>query len=648
MKKRLVLSAAFILPILLLRADPSWTWTTCTASQSATSAEDGNLARSGTFDMAFSGNENAWSAAVLGDASVLVDGKITLSAAQGVAYSIGDNAVLTLTLPGVCNVQAVRLWTYGSNGRVGVNVASVEGRGESGDWSTVASAYDGISVLPKNGSLTATGGYCFALADSDSGNIATDVDALRVTFATMDNNGTCVNEIEVIGKVVADKTCTVTFLDKDGAVLKTVEDVALGASVEAPVPPAVDGFVFVKWDADLSKVLEDLTVRPVYVERGVSTWEDVVSYDEKTVNARLSGEVNLFAREGVVCELDQGTIADAAKGYADLSSLTNGTAETYPKCCVGTGGSLTWTLPYAQDVGTLEIYTGWGDHGRDGATIASLEYLSANATEWTKVNIDEVVYGLTDKSSDSSRYAFVATCPDPTTPMMSKAVKVRINFGKMDNDGTGIAEVCARRDMKTAFAWTSDWYDATSDVALPLADNLMRKPGASLRIVSQGGLGSLYPSINDASVLTNGVVKTSKEKGDATLVGAVYPLGDKAVVECAFDAPKNVRGLKLWTWFFEDSRDGIAVDYIEVKLKGDEFFRVVDTVSSFSKGVKGTTDTTKPYGLWAQIAAPAGEFMFNKVVALRIHFGELELHCSTFAEIEVLGSGKDTFCIIVQ
>ena len=464
----------------------------------------------------------------------------------------------------------------------------------------------------------------------------------------MDHNGTSFNEIEVIGEVVGAKTYTVTFLDKAGATLKVVENVERGASVEAPEPPEVDGYVFVKWDTDYSKVLTDLTVRPVYVERGVPIWEDVVAYNSTTVNSYLSGELNLFARDGVDCELDQGTIADAVKGYNTLSSLVNGTIEGTPNCCIGTGGSLTYTLPYAQDIGTLEIYTSWGDHGRDGATITSLEYQTANATEWTKVNLDEKSYGITDLTSDSSRYAFVATCPDPTSPLMSQAVKVRINFGKMDNNGTGIAEVCARRFMKSAYAWESEWYDATTDVELPLSDNLMRKPGSALKIVSQGGLGTLYPTITDASVLTDGVLKSVKSN-DNDLPGAIYPLGDKAVVDCEFDEPMNIRGLKLWTSFFEDSRDGIAVDYLEIKLKGEDFFRVVDTVPSFSNGIKGTTDQSKPYRLWAQIAAPTGEFMFSKVTALRIHFGNLELTCSTFSEIEVFGSAKKkAFMIIIR
>ncbi len=637
------------LAMLPLCAEPTWSYTNWTTTQTATTAENGNLAQSAAFSLNFSGNNPSSAVTTLNNDSVLVDGSMPYNEMSPAnSYAIGDNAVLTLSLPGYCNVRAVRLWVFGTDGRVGITVNSVEGRTQSGGggYTTISSSYDGKSVLPRNSVNTHTksAGYCFVFANGDPSDFATSVDALRVNFGTMDNNGTAVREIEVIGEVVAAKTYTVTFLDKAGATLKVVENVEQGASVEAPEPPEVDGYVFVKWDTDFSTVLEDLTISPVYVERGIPIWEDVVSYNSTTVNSYLSGEINLFARDGVDCELNQGTIVDAVKGYNTKESLVNGAIETpSAKCCIGTGGSLTYMLPYAQDIGTLEIYTSWGDHGRDGATITSLEYQTANATEWTKVNIGEISYGLTDVASDASRYAFIATCPDPTSPLMSQAVKVRINFGKMDNNGTGIAEVCARRFIKSTYAWESEWYDATTDVELPASDNLMRKSGSALKILSQGT--TTYSEITDASVLTDGVLKSVKSNSD--LNGAIYPLGNKAVVDCEFDEPMDIRGLKLWTSFFEDSRDGIAVDYLEIKLKGEDFFRVVDTVPSFSNGIKGTTDQSKPYRLWAQIAAPTGEFMFSKVTALRIHFGNLELNCSTFSEIEVFGSAKKKAFILI-
>lgn len=56
---------------------------------------------------------------------------------------------------------------------------------------------------------------------------------------------------------------TVTFLDKDGAVLKA-EIVAPSEAATAPTPPTVTGMVFEGWDSDFTCVMADMTVRPVY------------------------------------------------------------------------------------------------------------------------------------------------------------------------------------------------------------------------------------------------------------------------------------------------------------------------------------------------------------------------------------------------
>ena len=644
MTKRFVVSVASALSIFSLWAEPQWGWTSWTSDQTAATADEGNLVRLSGAVLMSEGNGNAAFADQCGDTSVLVDGTIAFGKVGNhyYSYSIGNNAVLTFSLPGYCNIRAVRLWTRGPDGRVGIAVTSVEGRAKSGEYSTLSSSYDGISGLPRGQYHTAGGGYCFELKNDDESNFATGIEALRINFGQMDNNGTFVSEIEVIGEVSEPRYCTVTFLDREGGELKVLENVAPGTSLEgeAPEPPEVDGWIFVKWDTNFSQVIEDLTVRAIYAKRGAKEWT-VETYASATVTKQFANDINLFGMAGVVCELNQGDISPDVKNNNDPSALTNGVIDR--RCCIGNGGSLTYTLPYAQDIGALEIYTEW-DGGRDGATITSLEYQDAEDAEWKRLDIDEVSEGLNDNSS-KGRYAFVATCPDPTMPLMSGVVKVRINFGQMDNKGSGIAEVFARRDMRSAFAWESDWYDATADVELAPADNLMRQAGAAIQVVKQGT--TMYGTCTDVSVLTDGVLKATP-KNDNDLVGAIYPLGNKAVLDCVFEEPKEIRGLKFWTSFFSDARDGIAVDYLEVKLNGEDFFRVVDTVPAFSKGMFGQNEN-RPYGLMAGIVAPAGEFMFSKVVALRIHFGNLELNCSTFSEIEVFGrSAAKPFKIIFR
>jgi len=58
---------------------------------------------------------------------------------------------------------------------------------------------------------------------------------------------------------------TVTFKDKDGNVIETVE-VEEGKAATAPTAPAVDGFVFKGWDKEFTNVTSDLEVLAVYEE----------------------------------------------------------------------------------------------------------------------------------------------------------------------------------------------------------------------------------------------------------------------------------------------------------------------------------------------------------------------------------------------
>lgn len=55
----------------------------------------------------------------------------------------------------------------------------------------------------------------------------------------------------------------VTFLDKDGNVLKT-QEVRKGSAAEAPAAPDVEGYTFKQWDKSFTNVQGDLTVQAVY------------------------------------------------------------------------------------------------------------------------------------------------------------------------------------------------------------------------------------------------------------------------------------------------------------------------------------------------------------------------------------------------
>ena len=55
----------------------------------------------------------------------------------------------------------------------------------------------------------------------------------------------------------------VVFVDKNGATL-SVANVEENGTAVAPIAPVVEGYRFVKWDTDFTKVTKDLTVKPVY------------------------------------------------------------------------------------------------------------------------------------------------------------------------------------------------------------------------------------------------------------------------------------------------------------------------------------------------------------------------------------------------
>ncbi|MFQ6862458.1 MAG: Ig-like domain-containing protein [Beduini sp.] len=72
----------------------------------------------------------------------------------------------------------------------------------------------------------------------------------------------------------------VTFVDMNGAVLK-IESVKDGEKATAPAAPTIEGYTFIKWDTDFSKVTKDLVVTAVYEKLPV---EEVVKPDDKGEN----------------------------------------------------------------------------------------------------------------------------------------------------------------------------------------------------------------------------------------------------------------------------------------------------------------------------------------------------------------------------
>ncbi|MBO7150548.1 MAG: InlB B-repeat-containing protein [Clostridia bacterium] len=128
------------------------------------------------------------------------------------------------------------------------------------------------------------------------------------------------------------ETHTVTFLGKDGEVLKTqvVED---GQAATAPAAPTVNGYTFTGWSADFSAVTADLTVKAQYSKNETPTppptptptpdsaaqdFENAVEAFASLENAALSAKYEaLYAAALAFAQIEDKDTALASEVYAD-------------------------------------------------------------------------------------------------------------------------------------------------------------------------------------------------------------------------------------------------------------------------------------------------------------------------------------------
>ena len=109
------------------------------------------------------------------------------------------------------------------------------------------------ATAPSNPTRPDTAEYRFEFNgwDKDFTNVQEDLDVYAVYIAT-------------------EQKYLVTFKDLDGNVLKETI-VVYGASVQAPTAPEVEGYEFVGWSEDTTKIVKSMVVTPVYKEIQVVT-----------------------------------------------------------------------------------------------------------------------------------------------------------------------------------------------------------------------------------------------------------------------------------------------------------------------------------------------------------------------------------------
>lgn len=140
----------------------------------------------------------------------------------------------------------------------------------------------------------ATGGE-FAYWQNTSGERVAFTPELTVTVGEVNETYTAVY------LPVGAARYTVTFVDHDGALLSTVENVFKGDSVNAPAAPLRAGYTFTGWDTAFDNVQSDLTVTAQYsLAHNQIFFDYAENGDTVTVTASLKGEVKLF---GLECKL---------------------------------------------------------------------------------------------------------------------------------------------------------------------------------------------------------------------------------------------------------------------------------------------------------------------------------------------------------
>lgn len=119
-----------------------------------------------------------------------------------------------------------------------------------------------FTCLDNDEAQRVAGSTCTSGTFSASGNIATWKGA--ATSLTI-NTSEWYNEVGVTRFEVSSKPApiTVTFLDKDGGMLK-VDTVPMGGNATAPTAPAITGLVFSGWSVPFTNVTEDIITQAQY------------------------------------------------------------------------------------------------------------------------------------------------------------------------------------------------------------------------------------------------------------------------------------------------------------------------------------------------------------------------------------------------
>ena len=428
------------------RAEAVWTKTALSQQYADLVTGRENLAHSSrtvlsVADNAAVNSDKAWQSPMELLANGLFDTVLSASD-EGHLYPVRTGGRVTLTFGAAARIDEVRIYScWRDSGRVGVGVASVDVQDADGNWTSIEGSELPFSAGGSNF------GWSHFLADAEGGALAASANAVRISFGTMDNGWTGIAEIEVLGAHLG--THTVVFCDEAGDPIPGIEPQTVPTGLAATLPdaslvPAREDASLVGWDADLSEVFEDLRPRPVYgsaislSEHGAWT-RTLLAAQSDTLSPASS---NLARRATTTLSVAGGS--ETAK--VGPPALVNGVFEAHldtsaddtDTYLVRNNAVMTFDFVAEARVDELRLYTTWPDAGRIDAEILSVEVRDSIGA-WRPLYGSALPFvNTTDNQYKGMRLVFADA---DGAPLAAGTTALRVNFGVIDNNYAGLAEV---------------------------------------------------------------------------------------------------------------------------------------------------------------------------------------------------------------
>lgn len=227
--------------------------------------------------------------------------------------TVGNNAVVTFTLPKVADIYAINFYSHHNDGGCdGICVTSIEVYRDGDWWELENSAIEyGTKRIDgnNNGKGTTNGSLKGLFANEDpSDPIAVDVEKVRINFGMQDNNGTRYGEIEAIGSY-HDETrhLTIAAIDSDFGsigVSPTGNDGWFAADSEVTVTfTPVEGVAFLRWSGDVPEEQRNNPVitLPMDGSRSIKAYAYSSSWIYK--NGKLTDGLRTFNASGATNDI---------------------------------------------------------------------------------------------------------------------------------------------------------------------------------------------------------------------------------------------------------------------------------------------------------------------------------------------------------